>query len=236
MAEDIYAKQRLLLDPNKPEIRDRRIIVYGAGSGGSHITMGLCKLGFKNIQVIDFDTIEPTNLPAQCYPSHYFDPVAKSYEPYDYNKYKIYKVIRLKNLCKQMTGTDIEIRNEKLDEKSELEYANDTIHIMAFDSIEARKMVFNMLKGYPLHYIDGRTGGFNYEKYYLYMTNKEAIEDYEKTLEGTSSDLKCGEKCLWALNLADSSKTLADVIKLVTDRTPTFYFKSHLLSDINMVR
>ena len=235
MTEDIYAKQRLLLDPNDSEIADKRIIVYGAGSGGSHITMGLCKLGFKNIQVIDFDTIEPTNLPAQFYPSCHYDSSGTLTET-DYNANKIFKVNVLKELCKQMTGTDIEIRNEKLDEKSILEYAKDTIHIMAFDSIEARKMIFNNLKGYPLHYIDGRTGGFNYEKYYIYMTNEEAIKEYEKTFEGTFSDLKCGEKCLWALNLADSSKTLADVIKITKGLVPTFFFKSHLLSDINMVR
>jgi len=235
MTEDIYAKQRLLLDPNNKEIAERRIIVYGAGSGGSHITMGLCKLGFKNIQVIDFDTIEPTNLPAQFYPSFRHDSDGKLIEV-DYNKDKHFKVDVLKDLCKQMTGTDIEIRNEKLDEKSELDYAIDTIHIMAFDSIGARKIIFNNLKDFPLHYIDGRTGGFNYEKYYIYMTNKEALAEYEKTFEGTFSDLKCGEKCLWALNLADSSKTLADVIKITKNITPTFYFKSHLLSDFSMVR
>jgi len=79
-----------------------------------------------------------------------------------------------------MTGTDIEIRNEKLDEKSELEYANDTIHIMAFDSIEARKMVFNMLKGYPLHYIDGRTGGFNYESIIFTWLIKKLLKIMKK--------------------------------------------------------
>lgn len=237
--KNIYCKQTKLLDSTNEEISERKIIVYGAGSGGSHITIGLTKLGFKNISVIDFDNIEENNLPAQFYNAYEENKDEEGFsdiEKIDYDNIKRPKVEQLGWLTKIMTGTEINIVNAELTEKSDLDVEMGSIHICCLDSIEARKLVFEKLKGYPVHFIDGRIGGFNAEKYYVDMMNDKMITNYEKSLEGTFSELECGEKCLWAVNSLISSKILADVIKIVKGQIPNMIFKTNLMGDVEIIK
>lgn len=199
-----------------PEESQPTIHVYGCGSIGSHVIMGLAKIGIQNITCYDYDIVEEDNLPAQFY----------SYLNIDTNK-----VNAIKRLVLEFTGIEINTINSKLNESFIPDLSLNTIHIIAFDSIDARKLIFNKLKGFHVHIIDGRIGGFNYQKYYVKGNENEQVNKYLKTLEGEFSELKCGEKCLWGVNSLISSKIIADVIKITKDIKPAYKHIGNYMSD-----
>ena len=59
-----YRKQTNLIEVENVDIP---IHVIGCGALGSWLVFFLLKMGFKNITVYDFDTIEEHNLPNQCF-------------------------------------------------------------------------------------------------------------------------------------------------------------------------
>ena len=211
----LYSKQEKLFNPEKTQ---PKCYIYGCGSGGSHITIGLAKIGIKNITVYDYDTVEETNVPAQ------FFTLTSAKE-------KQLKTEAIKRLAKEMTGTNINTVTLKIDDTFNPEITSNSIHILAVDSIEIRKLLANKLKDYPVFVIDGRIGGFNYEKYSL-RADSDNFDKYLKTLEGTFAETPCGEKCLWANNTLIASKIIADVIKISQNKTPTEVVKGNLLSDM----
>jgi len=61
---DIYYKQIKLFNPHKDFTK---IHIYGAGSIGSHVAVGLSKIGINDISIYDFDIVEEGNVPAQFF-------------------------------------------------------------------------------------------------------------------------------------------------------------------------
>ena len=51
-------------------IQSKRIAIGGAGGLGSNVAMILVRSGFKNFEILDFDSIEPSNLNRQQYFTH----------------------------------------------------------------------------------------------------------------------------------------------------------------------
>ena len=219
MEENIYFKQKNLFDPH--DKGSLQIHVYGVGSIGSHIVAGLTKMGMDNITIYDYDNIEIDNLPAQFYP---YNKVVEDNEP---------KVKALQSFIKEFVGVEITTIQEKITENTALSIDYNSIHIVCFDNIEGRKNIFNTLKGFPVHYIDGRIGAFNLEKYYLLMNGKdEDLDNYSNSLEGEFTPLSCGDKTLWSVNSMLASKIIADVIKISKGMEVTKEFKSTLMSDL----
>ena len=175
---------------NPVEQHSTNVIVYGAGSVGSHVMYELAKLGVKSLEVIDFDTVEIHNIGNQFYR---MSDVGES------------KVVRLKSNIKEFTNKDIHSNHLEITEDTELNIAMNSCHIMTFDNIEARRLVFNKLKGFPVDLIDVRAGGEGWELFEVRMDNPVECERFEKTLyyEGYSED-KCGEQtvCYNVLALA----------------------------------
>lgn len=52
---------------NFEKIREKKILIIGAGSLGSHILISLVRLGFKEISIVDYDVVEEENLSTQNY-------------------------------------------------------------------------------------------------------------------------------------------------------------------------
>lgn len=194
--KDIYFKQKLMFDPNKD--KQPNIFVYGCGSIGSHVIIGLSKTGFNNITVYDFDTVEESNIPAQFF------------SPYNIN---MKKTEAMKAQVKFMHDIEIQIEEGKIDGDTTPCYLQNSVHIICFDNIESRELLYEKLKGFPLLIIDGRIGSFNAEKYSFLGTDKDLCIKYEKTLKGKFSELECGEKTLWSVNSYIASKIIIDVLK-----------------------
>lgn len=211
----IFSKQELLYNPKE---HNPTIFVYGLGSGGSHLTIALAKTGITNITVYDFDFVELDNIPAQFY-------------TVQQGRTKMLKTLATAENVKNLTNLDIQTENVKIDDNFQPQVIRDSIHVLAIDNIETRKLLANKLKGFPVHVIDGRIGGFNYELHYFRADNQKQTEDYLKTLEGSFAELRCGEKCLWALNALTASKTVANIIKLTKEKPPSLMTNGHLLTE-----
>lgn len=213
--KDIYFKQKLLYNPEEDQ---PRIFVYGCGSIGSHVITGLAKTGFKDITIYDYDSVEDSNIPAQFFGIKHIGEK---------------KIEAIADVVSQFVP-DIEINKEevKIDGEFIPELSKDSIHILCFDNIEARKILSEMLFGYPLLIIDGRIGSFNIEKYTFLGTNKNLCKDYSKTLEGEFSKLKCGEKTLWPVNAYIGSKIVADVLKYIKNEELRFSHITNLKGDV----
>ena len=208
-----HFKQTKLFNPEESQ---PIVHVYGCGSIGSHVIMGLAKIGIEDITCYDYDIVEEDNLPAQFY---------------SYNEVGKYKNIAMMEQLIDYTKVDLNFVQGKLDDSFTPDLRLNSIHIIAFDSIEARQMIFNKLKGFNVHIIDGRIGGFNYQKYYVKGNEQSQVDKYLKTLEGEFSELTCGEKCLWGVNSMISSKIISDVIKITKNIKPAFKHVGNYMSD-----
>lgn len=60
-----YDRQAGLVD--QPRALGTHVTVCGLGTVGSHAALELARLGIGSLQVIDFDMVEPHNLPSQVY-------------------------------------------------------------------------------------------------------------------------------------------------------------------------
>ena len=217
--KDIYYKQKKLFNPHKDF---SKIHIYGAGSIGSHVAIGLAKIGIKNISIYDFDEVEEANVPAQFYS---FNSTGK-------------KVDEIAKIVKEFTKIEIECNDLKIGEDFKPDISLNSIHILALDNIETRKLLYNRLKDYPVWLIDGRIGGFNWEKYCLNLKNDSEL--YSKTLDGTFSEAECGEKCLWTVNSLIASKIIADVIKITNkkdgENVPCYMVKGNIMGEALIIK
>ena len=59
-----YLRQKRLFNP---EEQSTEIIIVGAGSTGSFVSLNLAKMGMNKIKVIDFDIVEDHNIPNQFF-------------------------------------------------------------------------------------------------------------------------------------------------------------------------
>lgn len=212
---NIFFKQQNLFDPvsTQPTFH-----VYGAGSIGSHVVYGLAKTGFTNIEVYDFDTVESSNIPAQ----HYV--LADS---------GIKKIDALAAHIRHAIGTtitthDVFFTPENV--QSHVSRALNSIHIIAFDNIEARKLIAESLYGYPVILIDGRIGGFSYTIYNIDCSKPGQMNRYKVTLEGLFSEQLCGEKCLWGVNALISSHILGNIFLILRQKEYPFVINGNFLA------
>lgn len=212
--EDMYYKQKKLIHPDDGQ---PQIFIYGCGSIGSHTTISLTKIGLKEIRIYDYDEVEKENLPSQFYSTQHSEGQ---------------KVKKLREMTELMTGTRISYTQAKIEEKTGIFVPMESIHILAFDNIEARKIMLKKLEGYPVHIIDGRIGGYQYEKYYIRANEEQETKEYEKTLKGEFSELECGEKTLWPVNQMIASRITADVIKIIKKQKPSYMEKGNLMGHL----
>ena len=128
------------------KINEYAFEVFGVGSVGSKFVRDLAKTGAKNIKVYDMDTVALENISAQAF---------------DFEHIGMKKVDAIKDIVKKGSGIDIETQHGLVKKTTELTAQNSTIYCCFFDSLNARKLVFDKLKDFPIMFIDGRIGEFN---------------------------------------------------------------------------
>jgi molybdopterin/thiamine biosynthesis adenylyltransferase len=116
----------------------------------------LAKMGYKNITVYDYDTIEVENMNCQFYP---FSAIGKP------------KVYALKELVKAFTDVDIIAHNNKFD------FIYSDITIIAVDSMATRKQIFedSMYSAACNQIIDARMGA-EQAMMYSFSTHNEMLK------------------------------------------------------------
>lgn len=219
-----YIRQSELFDPVNQKFN---IIVLGAGSLGSFITLNLAKLGFNQISVYDYDKVEAHNIPNQFYRIK------------DIGKLK---VDALKEIVREFTEVELDIYEEKVTPKTQLPLALNNIFIITFDSLKERKKVFEILKNTGNCYaMDVRCGGEEYNIQTVNMFNENEIPEWEKSFDLTPATLPCGAKSICYTNLSVASEVCNIVKKINNDEPYPSMLIRHMkayriLNDLNVVK
>ena len=187
------------LDIFSPQRDGRKsVVVIGAGSVGSFVTLTLAKMGMSKIKVYDDDTVESHNMPNQFYPVRAVGDMVK-------------KVIALNQVVEEFTGVRIGGATRKY-----TKYSPAHIIISAVDSIEARRAIWKSIKpnlfkknGTAL-YIDARMGG-EYMRVFT-ISKKADIAAYEKSLEREGVHLPCTAKTI-VYNVVTVAGLVAYIVK-----------------------
>lgn len=134
-----------------------KILVVGAGGLGCEVLKCLAMTGFKNVHVIDMDTIDLSNLNRQFL-----------FRKSDIGKAKAEAAVATIN--KKIPGFNYVAHYKKIQDYDEAFYSQFNIVICGLDSVEARRWINSMLLGIALQaedesrniipLIDGGTEGF----------------------------------------------------------------------------
>lgn len=173
------------------------ITVIGAGAIGSFAVLSLVKMGFENITVYDFDNVSVENMNCQWFR---FSDIDKP------------KVEALRELIKDFTRAEIEIRNEKF-EGQDLS----GIVISAVDSMAVRKTIWKRILDCPnvSYLIDPRMAS---EYALAYVMNPHSEKDratYEKVLYTDEAAVQ--ERCTAKATMYTATMIAGYVAKAVKD-------------------
>ena len=174
-----YTKQSELILPHEFK---HRINVVGCGALGSWLVMFLLKMGFENVHVFDFDTVEEHNIPNQIFKES------------DIGRSKIGAMLNIYNeFFKDETKQRLVIHDDLIDEYNANQLKG--IVFSAVDSMSARKEIYEFAFKYGQAdlWIEARIGLWGA---YVYMLDKAdpKYKEYEETLyEDTEAEVSaCG--------------------------------------------
>lgn len=191
-----YTRQDRIFNP---ENQKSKIHILGCGSTGSFICLNLAKMGFENIKIYDFDKVEEVNIPNQFFKRG------------DIGKQK---VEAMETIIYDFTGIGVNGINAKVDGNTKFDLSIDDIFILCFDNIESRRIVYNLIKDYPIRMIDTRMGGEGYQIYTIDLSEDREREEYEKRLEDKTFEAPCGQKSIIYTILSLASETCNIVKKI----------------------
>lgn len=158
-------RHREFFDPEK--WGQRRIDVIGVGATGSRISLGLAKLGIKNLHLWDDDKVEPHNIANQAFGLP------------DIGKLK---VEAMKAHIKAMTGIDVTVHPERVKGSEQL---GEVVFLLT-DSLESRRTIFKA--GIKLKFgrkllIETRMGAEQGNVYIINPMKPSEVNGYEATLQ-----------------------------------------------------
>ncbi|KIO26453.1 hypothetical protein M407DRAFT_24300 [Tulasnella calospora MUT 4182] len=159
-------------DPVKSFLREQcKILVIGAGGLGCEILANLALMGFKDIHVIDMDTIDISNLNRQFL-----------FRPKDVGQPKA--TVAAEFIMKRVPGVKVTPYYGKIQDKDDDYYMQFNIVICGLDSVEARRWINATLVNLvdpenpeslkPL--IDGGTEGFKGQSRVIFPTISSCYE------------------------------------------------------------
>lgn len=199
------------LDILPPDVTTTQIRVIGAGGIGSFTVLALAKMGFSNITVSDFDTIEPHNVDNQLYGETHKG---------------MKKVKALSSIIKVLANIGINAYDEKVET---LIVPKNGITIMAVDSMDVRIALYKSMKSFTGYLIDGRMGA---QEWVLYTINIASLEErkwYESFLYTSeeSIQLPCTAKSIMYTPFSIGGE-IAFRVKQILTNEPYERMKTHV--------
>jgi molybdopterin/thiamine biosynthesis adenylyltransferase len=156
------------------------VTVIGAGGIGSPTTIALAKMGIKNITVYDPDYIEDHNLPNQFY------------QMTDIGRPK---VIALKDIVENFSGTSIETKQEKFENQDV-----QGLVVSGVDSMDARMKIWEEMRWNPniSMYIEARMGAELALVHAVNPCDPDEVAWYETTLysDADATEAPCTERSI----------------------------------------
>lgn len=171
-----YKRQVNLFNPADYEMRV--VTIVGLGNIGSHSALSLARLGIKQFEICDNDSIEAHNLSSQAFPHSMLGKtktyaIQKQIEDLNPNARVYPRTMLFQKWVEVMFGEEI----------------NDVL-VIAVDSMEARRKICKTLQKKnlnPKFIIDGRIGGRQLEVYTC-----TSVDEWEKTFTDGASVEPCG--------------------------------------------
>jgi len=174
---DLFKNQYEIL--NVDDFDYLKIMVVGVGTIGSFLSLGLNKMGFRNMILVDDDTVEPHNIATQLY---FLNDIGKLKSKSLDNYLEMGEVTTYATRVKTYNIIDADVV------------------FVCVDSIEQRKIIFNAIletykrKGTPKLVIDGRMNRLLFRVFAVPMDNTEIVKRYVEGLSDNEFKGECGEK------------------------------------------
>ena len=188
---------------NSDKVSKLKVKIFGLGSIGSIMAKQLALVGVKDITGYDFDIVEAENIGSQLF---------------DQRHIGMKKTEAIQKILKENYDYDITVIDGKVDKKTIILPEENTIYFCAFDSLEARQMVWDKVKDFPIIWGESRIGRSAQRYYFVDLRNpeKEWVEEYTKSLdpEGPRTELKCGEKGCYPSNAELVGKIIKQFINV----------------------
>ena len=175
--------------------RDVSIAIIGAGAIGSFTALSLAKMGFINLAVYDYDSIDAVNMNCQFYRTS------------DIGKQK---VVALAELVKDFTDADIDVHDKQIQDG---DFIKADIVISAVDSIQVRKIIFD--NSACKWFIDPRMGAEYANLRTVDMFDSKTKANYAKSLY--ASDEVEHERCTAKATMYTVNLLAGQVVKTVKD-------------------
>jgi len=165
------------------------VCIVGCGSIGSYVAFGLARIGVKKLTLIDFDEVEPHNLPNQ-----FFAESLKIAEG------TLKTNVLASTLALMVPSIEIVQYPYKWEEVIEMLEFIRTIGSMSaivttVDKMEVRRNIFenDYVQNYIPLLLDARVGGLFANVFSIPMLQSKAVNYYEKTLhtDAEASELPC---------------------------------------------
>lgn len=197
-------KQSELIDSTK--IKKLKSKIFGIGSIGSILIHQLAMVGVEDIVGYDFDTVDEENIGSQLF---------------NKNQLGMKKTEAIQKIMKDGYDFDVSVVDGKIDEKTEILPEENTIYFCAFDSLEARNLVWDKVKNFPIMWGESRIGREDQRFYFVDLRDKSEknlkwVKDYGATLDpkGPRVDLKCGEKGTYPSNSELVGRIVKQIVNL----------------------
>ena len=202
------SRQSKLVPADK--LAQTRFMIFGLGSIGSHVAKTLGKMGAKSIDLFDMDTVEEENIAPQAY---------------DFSHIGLTKVEAMKRILMDSCGLEATGHEGIVDEKTEIVPEPNTIYCCFFDSLEARKILFDKVKDYPTIFIDTRIGRYDMRHYLVDCSDETQRTNYAKTIDpSVVSELQCGEKASAPINIQLSGRVCMNIVNYLSGKDYTKVF------------
>jgi len=179
------------------------ITIIGCGAIGSFTALTLAKMGFGNISVYDGDSVSIENISNQFY----------RYADIDENK-----AIALDKMIYAFEDKHIIVYDRHWTREDVL---SGTV-IMAVDSMNARKQIYERIKGNRgVHnFIDGRMGGQQAEVYaFNNVQEQRAMYEPYMWTEAEASEMRCTQKAVM-YNVLFIASAISNTLRLILEQKP----------------
>jgi len=201
-------KQYNLIDDEA--VKQWKIKIFGLGSIGSVMTVQLAKLGFVDIEGYDFDTVDEDNIGSQEFNKHHID---------------MKKTEAMQEMMSDYYDFHVTVVDGKITKDTIIEPEDNTIYFCAFDSLEARNMLWDKIKGFPVVWGETRIGRTSQQYYFVDLRNRDEkwIAQYEQKLDpnGPRIELKCGEKGCYSSNAELVAKVCKQIVNIAEGKPHT---------------
>ena len=155
-----YSRQQDIVPPER--LAACKATVVGVGAIGRQVALQLAAMGISWLQLVDFDLVEPSNLASQGYLQ---DDLGRP------------KVQANGDMCHQINH-DLEVHEVNDRFKRSMEIGN--VLFCAVDSIETRRLIWNVVKDKVTFFADGRMSAEVLRV--LSVSDSESYEHYPTTL------------------------------------------------------